>query len=168
MSGIVVAQSGVPFSIFDGGFDANHNGTFNDRGAYIGPGGLGNAYTGNGPANPAGFINPNFFADVTCPANVNGGLWCQGPAVGQLNRNSLIGPRYVNTDLSIAKRFKITESAAFTLQGSFFNLFNHPNFAIPDNNLADFGTTFGQSLSTPAAGANGGARVTQLALRFDF
>ncbi len=78
--------------------------------------------------------------------------------------------------MSVAKRFKITESAGLTFQASFFNLFNHPNFALPDTNLADLGVnpitntfvgTFGSSTSTALPG-QGGARVTQLALRFDF
>jgi carboxypeptidase family protein/TonB-dependent receptor-like protein len=167
LSGIVTAQSGVPFSIFDGGVDTNANGTFNDRGTYIGPSGLSHAYTGNGPANAGGYINPADFTDVTCPLSVNSGLWCEGPGVGQLSRNNLVGPKYVDVDLSVAKRFKITEGSGLTFQGSFFNLFNHPNFAIPDNNLADQGATFGQSIATFVPG-QGGARVTQLALRFDF
>jgi hypothetical protein len=84
-----------------------------------------------------------------------------------LARGAFIGPKYVDTDLSVAKRFKIRESAGLTFQAGFFNLFNHPNFAIPDQNTVDTGTTFGQSTATFAPG-QGGARVTQLALRFDF
>jgi hypothetical protein len=182
VSGIVTAQSGVPFSIFNGGRDTNENGTRNDRGVYIGPGSLSNAYTGNGPANEGGgYINPTFFAtlepvqnfaggqQVACPVTpeTGGGRFCEGPAAGQLSRNSLTGPKYVDTDLSVAKRFKILENAGLTFQAGFFNLFNHPNFAIPDTNLVNLGTTFGQSTATFAPG-QGGARVTQLALRFDF
>ena len=185
VSGIVTAQSGVPFSIFNGGIDTNKNGTLNDRGSYVGPGGLSHAYTGNGAAGASGYINPALFDTIypvqnfdplnppaqafICPATAatNGGRFCEGPSVGQLNRNSLVGPKYVDTDLSVAKRFKINESAGLTFQAGFFNLFNHPNFAIPDNNLADLGGTFGQSTATFAPG-QGGARVTQLALRFDF
>jgi hypothetical protein len=183
LSGVVTAQSGVPFSIFNGGRDTNENGTRNDRGVYIGPGSLSNAYTGNGPANLGGYINPANFAtlepvqnfdptnpnEVQCPitAATGGGRWCEGPGAGQLNRNSLVGPKYVDTDLSVAKRFKINESAGLTFQAGFFNLFNHPNFAIPDTNLVNLGSTFGQSTQTFAPG-QGGARVTQLALRFEF
>ena len=173
LSGIVTAQSGVPFSLFSSGTDTNKNGTFNDRLAYIGPGSIKNALhgsnVGGSPAGRAdgtgGYFDPSVFATVTCPGSVNFGLWCEGPSVGQTNRDSLAGPKYVDVDLSVAKRFKITESAGLTFQGSFFNLFNHPNFALPDNNITD--TTFGKSLSTALPG-QGGARVTQLALRFDF
>jgi len=165
VSGIVDAQSGVPFSVFDGGFDTNGNGTFNDRAALIGTTDQSSVYTNRSPAD--GYFKTALFGDVTCPASVNSGLWCEGQSVGQLSRNSFTGPKYVDTDFSVAKKFKVTESAGLTFQASFFNLFNHPNFAIPDSNLVDFGTTFGQSTATFAPG-QGGARVTQLALRFDF
>jgi len=161
VSGIITAQSGVPFSVFDGGADPNHNGTFNDRAQYIGPGSQTNAYLKSNPAN--GYFNPTFFGDLTCST----APICEGTASGQLARGAFVGPKYVDTDLSVAKRFKINESAGLTFQAGFFNLFNHPNFAIPDQNLVDFGTTFGSSTATFSPG-QGGARVTQLALRFDF
>ena len=72
----------------------------------------------------------------------------------------MTGPGYWNTDLGISKKFKVTERAAFTLQGNFFNLFNHPNFGLPSGNQSS--GSFGKSTSAFAA------RVTQLALRFDF
>jgi hypothetical protein len=104
---------------------------------------------------------------LPCPANVNRGLWCEGKALGQMERNTLVGPRYFNTDFGLGKSFKITENSKLTFQGNFFNIFNHPNFQLPDSNLLDAATTFGKSTSTFAPGP-GGARVTQLALRFDF
>jgi hypothetical protein len=64
-------------------------------------------------------------------------------------------------------------------RGEFFNLFNHPNFDPPDNNLTD--ALFGQSTQTLAsslagtggAGFNplyqiGGPRSIQLALKLQF
>ena len=68
-------------------------------------------------------------------------------------------------DFGVAKRFKITESTAIQFQANFFNLFNRANFAVPDNNQNS--STFGKSIATFAPG-QGGARVTQMALRFDF
>ena len=77
-----------------------------------------------------------------------------------MQRNSLIGPGYFNTDLGFGKSFKITESTKLKLEGNFFNIFNHPNFLAPDSALNS--GTFGQSTSTFSG------RVTQLALRFEF
>ena len=45
-----------------------------------------------------------------------------------------------------------------------FNIFNHPNMDMPEGNFGS--PNFGYSLNT--LGDNGGHRITQLALRFDF
>jgi hypothetical protein len=177
-SGIVSVQSGANFSVTDSGFDSNKDGQFNDRASWVGSGPITNAINHN--VSPAtGFVTKSGWAmpgDVSavsgltplaCPASVNSGLWCEGSAVSQMQRNSLVGPGYFDTDFGLAKRFRITEGSGLTLQGNFFNIFNHPNFLPPDNNLANIRTTFGQSTATFQPG-QGGARVTQLALRFDF
>ncbi len=184
VSGIVSVQTGTPFSIFNSTVDSNADGQYNDRAVYIGPGALtsdihhnvspaAGYLTGDvqsGPtagSNPAwGMLNGYNSTDPACPPTVNMGLWCQGPALGQMERNTLVGPGYFNTDFGFGKSFRITETSKLTLQGNFFNIFNHPNFLIPDTNLNDVGT-FGKSLATFVPGP-GGARVTQLALRFDF
>jgi Carboxypeptidase regulatory-like domain/TonB dependent receptor len=166
VSGVATLQSGVPFSVYDGnsGYDINKNGTFSDRIAYIGSGNITRALTGAIAAGNAdgtgGYINQSLFADVSCPLNVNGGLWCQGAAVGQSRRNSLYGPNYQGWDLGVAKRFKIAESASIQFQANFFNVLNRSNFALPSGNLND--SNFGKSTVTFDP------RVTQLALRFDF
>jgi len=168
-NGIVSYQTGTPFSVTDSGVDSNGDGQFNDRGAYIGPGSLSNAADHNeSPARgylfASQWVMPNTAADP-CPAGINQGLWCEGTSVGQMRRNSLFGPGYFNTDFGVDKAFKITEGSKLTFQANFFNIFNHPNFLLPDNNEAS--ATFGKSLATFVPGP-GGARVTQLALRFDF
>ena len=98
----------------------------------------------------------------SCPLSVNSGLWCNAP----IGRNSLFGPHYANVDFNVTKRFKVTETSGLTFQANFFNLFNHPNFLLPDANIQDISTTFGQVTAT--TGDTGGHRVIQLALRFDF
>ena len=172
-SGIISAQSGVPFSLYSSSSsnDANKNGTNNDRLAYTGSGPITSVLTGNGPAD--GYFDTSKFGrirsvtqsvapgDVQCPLSVNSGLWCEGSVVGQTSRNTLVGPGYTSIDFGIAKKFKITESSGLQFQANFFNLFNHPNFAIPTGNFAL--SSFGSSIATV-----GTPRVTQLALRFDF
>jgi hypothetical protein len=44
------------------------------------------------------------------------------------------------------KNFKLTERMAFGVGANFYNIFNHPNFDLPDNTLGD--ATFGQTLTT--------------------
>ena len=86
-----------------------------------------------------------------------------------MQRNYAGWPGYFNTDFGVKKGFKITETSNLRFEANFFNIFNHPNFSIPDNNLNDINTTFGLSTGTVNPSSSGSsARVTQLALRFDF
>jgi len=50
---------------------------------------------------------------------------------GNLGRNTLIGPGLANMDLSITKRFRITERISAQFRTEAFNIVNHANFAIP-------------------------------------
>jgi len=178
LSGIVSVQSGADFSINNTTVDSNKDTQFNDRANYIGPGTITDAinhnvspatgYLNSGAANWGmlnGATTPNQ-TGIACPASVNLGLWCEGRALGQMERNTLIGPGFFNTDLGFGKSFKITERAALKVEGNFFNIFNHPNFLPPDANLND--GNFGQSTSTFSNQQSGGPRITQLAVRFDF
>ncbi len=101
---------------------------------------------------------------MTCPASVNGGLWCNST----LGRGSLHGPQFVNLDFGVDKAFRITEGSKVTFMANFFDLANHPNFENPGatggGNILD--PNFGKSQAT--FGDTGGHRVIQLALRFDF
>ena len=65
-------------------------------------------------------------------------------------------------DFAVQRRFRFTERVNVLFRGDFFNIFNHPNFAVPNGNLAS-GSTFGLSTFD-----FNGPRITQLALRFDF
>ena len=78
---------------------------------------------------------------------------------GSLGRNSLRGFSFSQVDLAVRRRFKLTEKVDLQLRTEFFNIFNHPNFADPVNNLQS--GTFGQSTSMlgrslGAGGINGG------------
>ncbi len=179
-SGIVQANSGVPFSIFNGNEDPNADGYFTDRAVFIGPGSLQNAIIHeNSPAN--GYFDPSQFvgmftfarstqfgagdlAQIQRACGPGNGViisttrwWCNGT----MGRNVLTGPRFFNIDLGVHKKFRIGEGKSLQLQANAFNIFNHPNFALPDRNLSS--PTAGKSLSTV-----GTARVIQLAIRFDF
>lgn len=50
---------------------------------------------------------------------------------GNLGRNTLIGPGLANVDVSLNKRFAITDRAALQFRVEAFNVLNHANFAIP-------------------------------------
>ena len=56
---------------------------------------------------------------------------------GNMRRNVVYGPGFVNLDFSVIKDFKFGDRFALQLRGEFFNLLNHPNFADPDHDLSD-------------------------------
>jgi hypothetical protein len=82
------------------------------------------------------------------------------------------GPNYFNTDLSIYKNFKVTERFTFTFGATAYNLFNHPNFDQPSQDVTS--PTFGTStfaLSPPTSiygsflGADASVRTLQSQLK---
>jgi hypothetical protein len=99
---------------------------------------------------------------------------------GDFGRNVLRGFGAWQADVAFQRQFQLTEKVGLRFRGEFFNLFNHPNFGPPDNNLTD--ALFGQSTQTLASslgsgGANGGfsplyqiggPRSIQLALKLVF
>jgi hypothetical protein len=82
--------------------------------------------------------------------------------VGTSGRNAFRGPRFFDTDVSLVKRFKITERKSVTYRAEAYNLWNNVNFSTPAVSIAT-PTTFGKISSSV-----NGARVMQMALRFDF
>ena len=87
---------------------------------------VGNPYTGvcaNGirVGTPSCWFNPNAFA-VPAPGQI-----------GNAGRNILRGPGFAQFDVALEKRFKLTEGTKITFGAEAYNLFNHPNFAVPSN-----------------------------------
>ena len=99
---------------------------------------------------------------------------------GDFGRNVLRGFGATQADLALQRQFHLTEKLTLRFRSEFFNLFNHPNFGSPNNNLTD--PLFGHSTATLASslgsgGANGGfnplyqiggPRSIQLALKLQF
>jgi hypothetical protein len=98
---------------------------------------------------------------------------------GDFGRNVLRGFGAWQADVAFQRQFRLTEKMGLRFRGEFFNLFNHPNFGSPNNNLTS--PLFGQSTQTLAsslaggdnAGFNplyqiGGPRSIQLALKLQF
>ncbi len=132
-------------------------------------------YLGNDRA----FINPAAFAIP------------QPGAFGNLGRDALHGPNMTQLDLTISKRFPVTERTNLEFRGEFYNILNHTNFAAPGggqprlNNALGTGMNQlqpGQPFTAAAAGGNFGVltstvsnqiglgtnRQIQLSLRFNF
>jgi len=77
----------------------------------------------------------------------------------------------------VAKNFSLSERARFTVGANAYNVLNHPNFALPLNNLAFGAGTFGSFFAlapqpTSPYGAYQGAgvagRLLQLTAKFTF
>lgn len=149
ISGLSSAQSGLPYSVY-GTEDSQWVGLSNY------PDVVGSL------AVPAGAPRNQFGPAVTSFANPPFGR------KGTFGRNSLVGPRYIDTDAGLHRTFNLTEGFNLQFRAEVFNLFNHVLFSQPDNVLGDTGT-FGQSLSTiPQEDGTTSARQIQLALKLNF
>jgi hypothetical protein len=79
---------------------------------------------------------------------------------GDAGRNILEGPGFANFNASLLKTTKLREGLDLQFRAEAFNLFNHPNFNLPDNFLGS--PTFGRILSAQSP------RHIQFGLKFLF
>jgi hypothetical protein len=80
--------------------------------------------------------------------------------VGNLGRNTFVGPGYWAADVSVLKNLKLTEALQLQFRAEAFNVLNHTNFQIGHNAIND--PSFGQ------AGGTGDPRNLQFALKLMF
>ena len=88
---------------------------------------------------------------------------------GNLGRNTIPGPGFAQTDLSLAKTFTVTERVSALLRVDAFNAFNRVNLGNPATGNAQ--TTVTLDLANPAFGKSTTAftpRVYQLGLKIQF
>ncbi len=96
-------------------------------------------------------------------------------AFGEQGRNQFRGPQYFDTDFAFTKNTKIREQATLAIGLQFFNVLNHPNFNLPDHNLADsqFGTIT-SAVGTPTSilgsflGGDASPRIIQVKAQIRF
>lgn len=131
--GIVTLQTGRPFTVallpeIDNSGTGRSSLGFgaNDRPNIVGDPQLSNR-------TPEQWFNPAAFA---FPAR---------GTFGNAGRNILEGPGYANVNASLLKNTYLSESVNLQLRAELFNLFNHPNFNLPDNFLGS--PTFGRITS---------------------
>jgi hypothetical protein len=88
---------------------------------------------------------------------------------GSYGRNTIIGPSFNNTDLSIIKRIKIGENKIIEFRWEVFDLLNHANFGQPGRTAQVGSTSFGVITNTRfSTGDSGSSRQMQFALKFKF
>ena len=171
-SGKVFARSGLPFTVLDG----------------YGEGELAQAGFGVEVAQPIGgntggscgkAANAASSSPVPC---VSASQFVDPSATGfsyakfpTQTRNQYRGPHYVDFDMGLYKTFSVKERFNFGLGATAFNVFNHPNFNLPDQTLGS--PTFGQVLDMQGVptspygnflGFDSSVRVVQLSLKVSF
>ena len=105
---------------------------------------------------------------------LNGAAFTEPPTgqQGDFGRNVLRGFGASQADVAFQRQFQLTERMQLRFRGEFFNIFNHPNFGPPDNNITD--ALFGYSTATLASSLGSGGltagstRSTKLAARARF
>jgi outer membrane receptor protein involved in Fe transport len=140
VGGIVLAESGMPFTVRLADADAANWGIENR------PDVVGDPVLSN-PTIQQWFNISAFEA----PADFS---------IGNAGRNIVIGPALHNWDMIFAKQIHIREGHELQFRGEFFNAFNHPQFNRP-------GRTLGVGSFGVISSARPG-RVMQLALKYNF
>jgi hypothetical protein len=84
------------------------------------------------------WLNPDAFVSAVDPSTgvCTGGDSPANCRFGNLGRNALRGPDFVWSDLYLTKWFALTDHLKLRVEGQFFNVFNHPNFALPSDVIA--------------------------------
>jgi hypothetical protein len=141
LNGIVLLQSGAPFSVL-AGVNRSLSGGAGDRADLIGP----------GPVTIYGDVSKYF--DTSRFALPALGTF------GTAGRNILTGPGYADLDASAFKSFHTTESTSLTFRWEVFNLLNHANFGNPNGTFSS--SAFGRITSARDP------RIMQAALKFVF
>jgi len=137
LNGIISLYSGQAFTPYLS-YDPTNTGSGGPR-----PDQVGNPYDfSNSPCgsrqsincwyNPAAFAIPAIAPGQPTPPSGT----AYATMFGDATRGSLRGPAFYNTDFSVFKDFKFNEGRQLEFRGEIFNLFNTPQFALP-NNLVD-------------------------------
>ncbi|MBM3795902.1 MAG: carboxypeptidase regulatory-like domain-containing protein [Acidobacteria bacterium] len=149
LSGLLRLDSGRPFSVFAGtnsfnnvvGSFANCNGCSRSDGAVRDEAGL------------VWYLNPSECAKFTAPGIGE---------LGNTGRNFLRGDRFLNLDLSLAKRTRITERINVEVRADFSNFTNSPSFGLPTGIITN--PLFGRIRDSVSSSS----RQTMLGMKLNF
>ena len=150
-NGIGSFSTGTPFTVYDSanvalqGQAPEISGFYSSRPDLI-------SNPNAGPHTPNQWVNPNDFLRLNPQT--------QAGQFGNEGRNVVRGPGIADLDLSLFKSFSIGESKRIQFRAESFNVMNHPNFYLPENDIAS--PEFGQILQAAPP------RLFQLALKFVF
>lgn len=146
INGITTLENGTPFNILSN-VDTNFDGIATDR-----PDVTGNPLLGSGRSRAQKISE--FFNTSAYSVPPSGQLYGNSP------RNPIIGPGYVDTDLSGFKRFALYEQSDLLFRAEVFNTFNNVNLNAPNGTLGN--ANFGKITTAQDP------RIIQLALKLEF
>ncbi len=189
IGGQTVAESGQPYSVYD--FSGSVGSLFFGTSDYIGnpivplkPGvtpaqAKMQGTLGVNAANPV--LNPAAFAPQFVAPGTNGVPACDATGCdifeslySNSGRNLFRGPFQVRFDMSLAKEFPIKERLHLRFEADAFNMFNHPDFDAPNNNVTFFPGFVGPPTIPPQGSLGliqhtiGSPRFLQLGLHLKF
>ena len=152
MNTIASLSTGTPFTVYDSadvslqGSAPEISGFYSSRPDLISNPNVGQPHTPNEWVSRAPFLQLN---PVT-----------QAGQFGNEGRNVVRGPGIEDIDFSLFKNFKIGETRRAQFRAECFNLLNHPNFGLPENDLES--PAFGQILQAAPP------RLLQVAIKLMF
>jgi hypothetical protein len=189
IGGQTVAESGQPYSVYD--FSGSVGSLFLGTSDFIGnplvplkPGVTPSqaklqGTLGINAGNPV--LNANDFAPQFVTPGTNGVPPCDSSGCdifeslyGTTGRNLFRGPFQVRFDMSLAKEFPIKERFRLRFEADAFNMFNHPDFDAPNNNVTFFPNFTGPPSIPPQGSLGiiqhtvGSPRFLQLGLHLKF
>jgi hypothetical protein len=193
IGGQTVAQSGQPYSVYDytGSVASLYYGTDNEIGnpmVPLLPGVTAKQAARSGICPTGVTVSPSLcklnsadFAPQFVTPGTNGvpapdstGEDDFESLFGNNGRNSFRGPFQVRFDTSLAKQFLIKERFQLRFEADAFNIFNHPDFDAPNNDVSFFPNFVGPPQIPPAGSLGviqhtvGSPRFLQLSLHLAF
>ena len=174
LSGTLFARSGLPYTVVNSAVSSTLSVYGYGSAAYANYAGPAHTPACHGPSNSssAPCLSSSLFPDFA-----SGGASQLLSSTENQTRNQFYGPHYFDTDMTLMKYTTIPhwEGAKLGIGAQFFNLFNHPNFEPPVNDVANgqFGSVL-YTVNTPTSilgsflGGDASPRLVQLTMKFNF
>lgn len=164
-SGVMILQSGAPFTMYDpaGGTAYALASTPSSTATFANGYSCGNALNkGSMPSRLGNWVDAAAYTPDPF-ATLSNGSPSDATVYGNTPRNCIIGPPQKNVDLTLGKTFQLGERQSLRFRADFFNLFNHPSFALPAAPAVSSAGGLAQITSTV-----GTPRLIQFSLKYGF
>lgn len=167
--GTVFHSTGLPFTMIDSNSPVNYGGSL-----YAAQ--LDNHFSHHCGGGAAADNPCDFAAAAPATSSALGAHFDAASDFGQQRRNLMTGSGYTDTDLDAMKAFGIPrwEEAHLKLGAQFYNVFNHPNFGQPGNDIEASPGFITSTVNTPTSilgsflGGDASPRLIQFKAEFQF